>query len=93
MDYTPSDTLFRSLVENQVRLVSGRIPIYPGIGATASRSTLSPDRVVGQIRHARSLGAAGFTIFNFQSGTAETIIPGVGLGAGAQKAATGGRAP
>jgi len=93
MDYTPSDTLFKSLVENQVKLVGGRIPIYPGIGATASRSTLSPDRVVGQIHHARSLGAAGFTIFNFQAATAESIIPGVGLGAGRQKAATGGRAP
>jgi len=86
MDYTNSDLGFTNLVENQVRLVGGRIPVYPGIGATASNSTLSPDRVVGQIHHARRLGAAGFTIFDFHRQTAATIIPGVGLGAGAQSA-------
>ncbi len=86
MDYTPSDTYFASLIENQQKLVGGRIPIYPGIGATASNSTLSADRVVGQIHHARRLGTSGFTIFNFHRSTAESIIPGVGLGAGAQKA-------
>jgi len=86
MDYTTSATEFRALVENQLKLVGGRIPVYPGIGATASSSTLSPDRVVGQIHIARSLGAAGFTIFNFDRGTAQSIIPGIGLGAGAQRA-------
>ncbi|MBN2474442.1 MAG: family 10 glycosylhydrolase [Pirellulales bacterium] len=87
MDYTQSDLAFAGLVENQMELVDGRIPVYPGIGATASRSTLSADRVVGQIYHARALGAAGFTIFNFSAGTAESILPGVGLGAGARAAA------
>jgi uncharacterized lipoprotein YddW (UPF0748 family) len=86
MDYTESNLGFASLVENQLKLVGGRIPIYPGIGATASSSTLSADRVVGQIHYARSLGAAGFTIFNFSPATAQSIIPAVGLGAGAQKA-------
>jgi len=86
MDYTNSDLSFSNLVAAQMELVGGRIPVYPGIGATASRSGLSADRVVGQIHHARRLGAAGFTIFNFSPGTAETIIPGVGLGAGAKKA-------
>ncbi|MCH5377037.1 MAG: family 10 glycosylhydrolase, partial [Planctomycetes bacterium] len=81
MDYTESDEKFCSLVENQLRLVRGRIPIYPGIGATASNSTLTPDRVVAQIHHARRLGADGFTIFNFSQSVAETIIPAVGLGA------------
>jgi uncharacterized lipoprotein YddW (UPF0748 family) len=86
MDYTESDLAFAALVENQLKLVGGRIPVYPGIGATASNATLSADRVVGQIHCARSLGAAGFTIFNFAPATATSIIPGVGLGAGAQKA-------
>jgi len=86
MDYTESDLSFTNLVTNQLELVGGRIPLYPGIGATASRSALSPDRVVGQIHIARSLGAAGFTIFNFTAGTAERILPGVGLGAGSQRA-------
>ena len=86
MDYTPNDEQFTSLVEKQLRLVGGRVPIYPGIGATASRMALGPDHVVGQIDAARTLGAAGFTIFNFDRDTAETIIPAVGLGAGAQRA-------
>lgn len=88
MDYTESDETFGSLVENQMQLVAGRIPVYPGIGATASRSSLSADRVVGQIYHARRLGAAGFTIFNFSQDVAEAILPGVGLGAGDQRAQT-----
>ncbi len=86
MDYTESDLYFRTLVANQLRLVGGRIPVYPGIGATASRVSLSADRVVGQIHHARSLGAAGFTIFNLHRGTIDGIAPGVGLGATATRA-------
>jgi len=48
--------------------------------------SLTADRVAGQIHHARRLGAAGFTIFNFSPATAEAIIPGVGLGAGSKPA-------
>jgi uncharacterized lipoprotein YddW (UPF0748 family) len=87
MDYQLHDDGFCNLVENQLRLIEGRIPMYPGIGATASRVTLSADRVAGQIHHARRLGAAGFTVFNFQESVAKHIIPGVGLGATAQPAA------
>jgi len=86
MDYTESDLGFAALVSNQMKLIEGRIPIYPGIGATASRSALSADRVVGQIQVARSLGAAGFTIFNLSRGTIEDIVPGVELGAGSKPA-------
>jgi uncharacterized lipoprotein YddW (UPF0748 family) len=82
MDYAQSDEEFAALVREQVKLVEGRIPIYAGIGATASNSTLEADRVVGQIHYCRSLGAAGFSIFNFDHGTAATILPGVGLGVG-----------
>ncbi len=82
MDYTQSDLQFTGLVENQVKLVGGRIPVYPGIGAWR----LPRDRVIGQIHHARSLGAAGFTIFNFNAEAAGSVVPGVGLGAGSQKA-------
>jgi uncharacterized lipoprotein YddW (UPF0748 family) len=86
MDYTESDPFFRSLVERQMELVENRIPMYPGIGATASRSSLTGDRVVGQIHHARTLGAAGFTIFNFQQDTATSLLPGIGAGAGRKRA-------
>ncbi|MGQ9574629.1 MAG: glycoside hydrolase family 10 protein [Thermoguttaceae bacterium] len=86
MDYTESDLAFSALVSNQLKLVEGRIPAYPGIGATASRSTLSPDRVVGQVHQARWLGAAGFTVFNLDRNTIAQIVPAVGLGAGSQRA-------
>lgn len=84
MDYTPDDRQFVRLVSNQRRLV--KVPLYPGIGATASRMALSGDRGVGQIHWARQLGAEGFTIFDFGPGTAEAIIPAVGRGAGATPA-------
>jgi uncharacterized lipoprotein YddW (UPF0748 family) len=93
MDYTGSDADFVSLVKSQKKLVGGRIPLYPGIGATASRAALAPDRVAGQIHYARTLGADGFTIFNFDRGTAEVIVPGVGLGAGSQQAIPPHRTP
>ena len=88
MDYTGSDAYFTSLVERQMELVDGRIPLYPGIGATASRVALSADRVAGQVHHARRLGADGFTIFNLDGTTAGTILPGLGSGVGATWART-----
>jgi len=89
MDYTQSDFQFISLVENQLRLVDGRIPVYPGIGAWR----LPPDRVVGQIHHARSLGAPGFTVFNLDAGAARSVLPGVALGAGRERAVPPHRTP
>jgi len=86
MDYTESDLSFTTLVSNQLKLVEGRTPLYPGIGATASSSALSVDRVVGQIYHARSLGAAGFTVFNLDRSTIQSLVPGIGLGPGSQPA-------
>jgi uncharacterized lipoprotein YddW (UPF0748 family) len=86
MNYTNDDQRFRGWLENQVKLVGGRIPVYPGIGVTLERWTLSADRVAGQIGVARSLGAEGFTLFNFGREVAESILPGVGLGATAAKA-------
>jgi uncharacterized lipoprotein YddW (UPF0748 family) len=82
MDYTQSDLYFASLVKNQLRLVDNRIPVYPGIGAWR----LPPDRTVGQIHLARTLGASGFTIFNFNADAAAAVLPSVGLGAGRERA-------
>ncbi len=69
MDYTMNDDYFRSLVKNQLHLVDKKIPVYVGIGATSSHSNLSGERVQKQIRAARELGAAGFSIFNFDQKT------------------------
>ncbi|MBN1589049.1 MAG: family 10 glycosylhydrolase [Pirellulales bacterium] len=78
MNYTNNDKSFRSLVKNQIRLVEGRVPIYPGIGATSSHSALSPEQVLKQIGSAREEGAAGFTIFNLNEETAEKLVPALG---------------
>jgi uncharacterized lipoprotein YddW (UPF0748 family) len=86
MDYSANDAAFSKLVTDQLRLIDSRVPVYPGIGATATDIELSPDRVVGQIHLARSAGASGFTIFNLSPTTAKTILPAVKLSAGAQKA-------
>ncbi|MFW5869135.1 MAG: glycoside hydrolase family 10 protein, partial [Armatimonadota bacterium] len=78
MDYTNSDGTFATLVARQVQQVAGRVPLYPGIGASASRSTLSVDRVAGQAQIARILGADGFTIFNYSRDMAQNVAPGLG---------------
>ena len=67
---------------NQLRLVDGQIPVYPGIG----QWRLSADRTVGQIHYARQLGAPGFTIFNLDSESIESAVPAIGLGVGRQQA-------
>ena len=64
-----------------------------GIGATATQSTLPADRVAAQVEVARRLGAGGFTIFNFDEHTADAVIPGLGLGVGAQHAVPPHRQP
>ena len=76
------DRQFAAWIKSQKELVGGRVPIYPGIGATSSRTTLTADRVVGHISIARRLGAGGFTVFNLTEETAATILPGVAAGAG-----------
>jgi uncharacterized lipoprotein YddW (UPF0748 family) len=81
MDYTASDESFADLVANQVSLVEGRVPIYAGIGATATKPPLPALQVLAQIQKARSLGASGFVIFNLDGKTIETIAPAVGNGA------------
>ena len=82
MDYTDQNEQFAGWVRQQLKLAGGRIPVYAGIGATASGMGLSADGVVGQIHAARTLGAGGFSIFNFDHATAASIVPGVGLGRG-----------
>ena len=62
-------------------LVAGRVPIYAGIGATAVKPPMTARQVLGQIEKARSLGASGFSIFNLDGKTIETLVPEVGQGA------------
>jgi hypothetical protein len=78
MNYTENDRDFARWVRNQAKIIKGRIPLYPGIGVTSSKSKLSADQVWGQILLARSLGAAGFMIFQLDEYTTKSIVPEVG---------------
>jgi len=82
MDYTQSDLNFIGLVSDQLRLVDGRIPVYPGIG----QWRLSDDRTVGQIYHARRLGTRGFTVFDLSPSSIHSAVPAIGIGVGKQPA-------
>jgi len=83
MDYTEDDRRFERLVKTQLEQIGGRIPMYPGIGAYRLDG---PDRVVGQIALARQLGTQGFTIFDLNEHSPQTIFPAVGAGATRVKA-------
>ena len=82
MNYTSDAALFESHVESQVKIVSGRVPIYPGICATASDLgiALTTDQIATQMMVARKHGAQGFTIFNLSRHTIEQIPPVLRLG-------------
>jgi uncharacterized lipoprotein YddW (UPF0748 family) len=80
MDYSASASTFDAYVEAQMEFAAGRIPVYPGIGATATNIALTPDQVATQIMVARKHGALGFTIFNLNRETLEKIPPVLRLG-------------
>ncbi len=52
------------------------MPVYPGIGASAPG--LSLDQVIDQIEAARTRGAPGFVIFNYDGDVAARQIPALG---------------
>lgn len=90
MDYTSDFERFRSLVSTQLERVAGRIPLYPGIGATAGASALSSDGVIAQILIARRQGATGFVVFNYSAAMAEQILPDLAKGITAPPSASVG---
>ncbi|HID56501.1 TPA: hypothetical protein EYP37_08215 [Candidatus Poribacteria bacterium] len=82
MNYTDDDGHFADLVRNQIKIVGGRIPLYPGVGASAPG--LEAEQVARQIHLARKLGADGFTIFNYDLRLAEQILPALRKGVTAE---------
>lgn len=86
MNYTEDTKYFTALLENQLDLMPKDVAIYPGIGATASNSLLTPDAVVGQIHLARFLGASGWTIFDYSVNISDTVLPAIQMGVGKKKA-------
>ena len=86
MNYTEDTNYFTDLLTNQLALMPKSVAIYPGIGATASNSLLTPDAVVEQIHLSRSLGASGWTIFDYSLDISETVLPALGMGVTKSKA-------
>ena len=86
MNYTEDPGYFTELLTNQLALMPKNVPIYPGIGATASNSLLTPDAVAEQIYLSRNLGASGWTIFDYSADISETVLPALTLGISKRKA-------
>ena len=86
MNYTEDANYFTELLANQLALMPKNVSIYPGIGATASNSLLTPDAVVEQIYLARDLGASGWTIFDYSLDISEVVLPALTLGVAKHKA-------
>jgi len=78
MNYTDNDDHFVNLVKNQIQIVNDRIPLYPGVGASAPG--LEAEQVARQIHLARKLGADGFIIFNYDLRLAKEILPALRKG-------------
>jgi len=86
MNYTEDSKYFTDLLEKQLALMPKEVAIYPGIGATASNSLLTPAGVIGQIHLARFLGASGWTIFDYSVNISDNILPAIQMGVGKRKA-------
>lgn len=86
MNYTEETDYFTELLTNQLTLMPKNVSIYPGIGATASNSLLTPDAVVEQIYHTRKLGASGWTIFDYSLDISEAVLPAFTMGVTKRKA-------
>ncbi len=80
MDYTDNLSGFERLVTRHNQIVGGRIPLYPGIGATATNIAMTPDRVAAEIEITRRVGSPGFVIFNLDGRTIQRIPPTLKLG-------------
>ncbi|MFC2172244.1 glycoside hydrolase family 10 protein [Acidobacteriota bacterium] len=80
MDYTEDHMRFRNLMAEQLSYAAGRIPIYPGIGATSSSSTFGPDGVIVQILATRDAGTGGFIVFDYGRSLAAEHLPSLGKG-------------
>ena len=74
MSYNADPTAFAEWVDRNLEQVDGKIPVYPGIGATATGIAMTPDIVAAEIAVTRHAGAAGFTIFNLDARTADRLL-------------------
>ncbi len=77
MDYTTSLSQFTNLMAQQLGFASGRLPLYPGIGAYV----LEPDAFLAQLQATRAARTRGFIAFELSPGAVKTLLPPVRAGA------------
>lgn len=78
MNYTNANHSFRTHVQVQRDAVASRIPLYPGVGASAPGLPL--DQVLDQVGIARAEGADGFIVFQYARDVAESYVTEMGKG-------------
>ena len=79
MDYTESNRTFETMVTAQKEW-AGSVPVYPGIGVSASSSRFGAARTIDQIGIARKHQTSGFIIFNYGENESRTLLPQLGAG-------------
>ena len=88
MDYTNDPNAFANYVRRQLPITKGKVPLYPGIGMTATGISMKADEVVRQAEIARKYGAQGFTVFNLTKTTADETLPAMKKGVTSRDAKT-----
>ncbi len=74
MSYNANPVAFEAWIERELEQVANKIPVYPGIGATATGIAMVPDIVAAEIDATRRAGAQGFTIFNLNATTVDRLF-------------------
>lgn len=85
MDYTDDDEQYIDWITSQKSLLPEGFPLYPGIGISLRNKTQSIDRVVGQIFLNRKVGTGGFTIFDMNKTTLQSVANGLSKSSGKSK--------
>ncbi len=73
MNYTNSIRVAVSRTISHVALVSGRVPVWEGLGKLSSASQLSTDALAAQIRGVLGARADGIVLFHYRAVTDEDI--------------------
>lgn len=79
MDYTEHNAQFENMVKQQLAWC-GKAALYPGIGLSVWPEGPEMTRLIDQISITRRLGAGGFTVFNYRTQEAQSILPLCGMG-------------
>jgi len=74
------------LLVSQLAVMPKGIAMYAGSGARGTNALLTPDAVVEQVHLSRSLGASGWTIFDYSLDISETVLPTIRMGITKSKA-------